>query len=121
MAQADPHYFPRFIKDKPVNHTVRITTPDTTSPVGVKVHYVRDGADDVEMKNVYAINIEISPDNAMIATVSMLIADSTIFAEAILSEESLREAAEYYGLELVDKARASLSTGRTVYQHSRNI
>jgi len=83
---------------------VRITTPDSLSPIGTTVHYVRDGQEDVAMTNVLSINIEISPASPVIAKVTMLITNSTIAAEAILSLESLKVAANFYGLELIDKA-----------------
>lgn len=78
------------------------TNEDATefSPVSVKVSDAETGQ---EIRHIAAMSIKMFPGEAVRAYLDVYVIPELIEAEAILSLQSLMEAADFYGFKLVRK------------------
>ena len=79
--------------------TVRIITPEGGSSFGTKI-LMEDGQ---EVQGVTGIQIGIYPESWNIAEISLQVGRCDIHAHALLSLDSLKEAADLHGYELTLK------------------
>lgn len=88
--------------------TIRIVNLDPNAKIAtgntVRV-YTEDNA---EIKNVTEIDVRYRVDEVVIAKISVCVNQEEILANPILSLNSLKEAAFYYGLELVPAVETNI-------------